>query len=188
MKSGLLKKSKKSLLLTATGALAIVATAHAYQAEEQSYIIQGASPSTMVELVQSVGGEVIQDITVTGGISASLTAQEVIMLKQKHALLRFDGKSTDDKIAGFVWKKLGKQGEQAKEFSVDNKVAGFVWKKLGKKGEKATQEFTSDDKIAGFVWKRLGKKGEQATEEFNLDSKVAGFVWKKLGKKGEQIS
>ena len=162
MKSGLLTKSKKSLLLTATGALAIAATANAYQAEEQSYIIQGASPSTMIELVQSVGGEVIQGSTLSGGISASLTAQELVLLKQKHALLRFDEKSADNKIAGFVWHKLGKKGEREDaNLNLDNKVAGFVWHKLGKKGEREDANLSLDNKVAGFVWHKLGKKGER---------------------------
>ena len=162
MKGGLLTKSKKSLLLTATGALAIVATAHAYQAEEQSYIIQGASPSTMAQLVESVGGEVLKDTTLTGGISASLTAQELIMLKQKHALLRFDGKSEDDKVAGFIWHKLGKKGERrTADVNLDNQTAGFIWHKLGKKGERRTVDVNLDNQTAGFIWHKLGKKGER---------------------------
>ncbi len=158
----LLTKSKKSLLLTATGVFALAATAHAYQAEEQAYMIQGASPSTMINLVESVGGEVIEDITLTGAISASLTQQEVAELQQKHSLLRFDDKSMDNKLAGFVWLKLGKKGKKnSEEINLDNKVAGFVWLKLGKKGKKNSEEINLDNKVAGFVWLKLGKKGKK---------------------------
>jgi len=188
----LITKTKKSLVLTATGVFAITAAANAYEAPEQSYIIQGASPSTMIKLVEAVGGEVIQDISLTGGISASLTEQEVALLRQNNALLRFDDKSTDNKVAGFVWRKLGKNGKKtaAIETELDNKVAGFVWRKLGKNGKKtAAIEAELDNKVAGFVWRKLGKNGKKtAAMEAELDNKVAGFVWRKLGKNGKKTA
>ncbi len=178
----LFKKSKKSLVLTSAGVLAIAATANAYQADEHSYIIQGASSTTMIQLVQSVGGEVIQNIALTDGISASLTAQEVLLLQQKNSLLRFNDTSVDNKVAGFVWGKIGKKPPAAQESDLDNKVAGFVWGKIGKKPP-AAQESDLDNKVAGFVWGKIGKKRPPAATQTELDNKVAGFVWGKIGKK-----
>ena len=178
----LFKKSKKSLVLTSAGVLAIAATANAYQADEHSYIIQGASSATMIQLVQSVGGEVIQNITLTDGISASLTAQEVLLLQQKNSLLRFNDTSVDNKVAGFVWGKIGKKPPAAQESDLDDKVAGFVWGKIGKKRPPAATQTELDNKVAGFVWGKIGKK-PPAAEQANLDNKIAGFVWGKIGKK-----
>lgn len=190
-----IKTTKKSIVLTVSGAFAVTAVANAYQAEEQTYIIQGASPATISQLVEHVGGEVIQNIKLVNGVSASLTEQEVSTLKGQNSLLRFDSKSNSDEVAGFVWDTIGTKGsgkKTKKNNYSDSQVAGFVWDTIGKKGsvDKTKKNNFSDSQIAGFVWDYIGKKGSGKKTKKNSysDSQIAGFVWDYIGKKGTKLA
>jgi predicted DNA-binding WGR domain protein len=171
-----IKTTKKSIVLTVSGAFAVTAVAHAYQAEEQTYIIQGASPATISQLVENVGGEVIQNIELVNGVSASLTDNEVSSLKDQNSLLRFDNKQKNDELAGIIWGKLGPTGEKYADSQ-----AGIIWGKLGPKGKTKGEKYA--DSYAGIIWGKLGPKGKTKGEKY-ADS-YAGIIWGKLGPKGK---
>jgi len=166
--SNFLTKSKKAILLSTASFLTLVAATNVYQADNQetTYLVQGASKSTMTSLVQQAGGEVIQDIDVIQAISAELTESELNKLTEMNPLLRV---TNNAETAGFVWgaKKTG-----------TTRVAGFVWgaKKTGTTrvaGFVWGAKKTGTTRVAGFVW---GAKKTGTT-------RVAGFVWgaKKTG-------
>ena len=148
----LLTKTTKVVLITTASVFALLAASSAYTSE-RSYILNGASQATMISLIQQVGGEVQGNIDVTSGISATLTEQQVELLKESSPLLRINEAGVT-KVAGFVWDRPRKK---------TRKVAGFVWDRPRKKTRK----------VAGFVWDRPRKKTR----------KVAGFVWDRPRKK-----
>jgi len=106
----ILKRTKKTILLSTASVFTLLAAFNVYQSNsnEVAYMLQGASKATMVELVEQVGGEVIHDFSVISAISVSLTEEQAIQLNTINPLVRLSTKSQTIETAGFVWPRRTK--------------------------------------------------------------------------------
>jgi hypothetical protein len=147
MLNKIFNRTKKMLLLSTVSVFTLFAVSNIYASpsNETAYMLQGASKTTMTDLVEQVGGEVIHDFSIINAISVSLTEEQAAELNTINPLVRLSSKSKTIETAGFVWPIRTKKGE---------KLAGFVWPIRTKKGEK----------FAGFVWPIRTKKGEKLIE------------------------
>jgi len=145
MLNKLFNRTKKILLLSTVSVFTLFAISNIYASpsNEVSYILQGASKTTMTKLVEQVGGEVIHDFSAINAISVSLTKDEVVALTAINPLMRISETLDSVKTAGFVWPIRTKQG--------DIETAGFVWPIRTKQG---------DIEVAGFVWPIRTKQGD----------------------------
>jgi len=101
----ILKRTKKTILLSTASVFTLLAAFNVYQSNsnEVAYMLQGASKATMVELVEQVGGEVIHDFSVISAISVSLTEEQAIQLNTINPLVRLSTKSQTIETASFLW-------------------------------------------------------------------------------------
>ena len=100
----ILTKTKKAVLLSSASFFTLVATASAFDInndQDEAYLIQGANKATMTSLVEKVGGDVLHDFSVIQAISAELSEKQVAELNKLNPLLRVDKEQTQQ-TAGFV--------------------------------------------------------------------------------------
>lgn len=105
-------RTKKTLLLSTVAIFTLFAVSNIYASpsNETTYMLQGASKTTMTELVEQVGGEVIHDFSIINAISVSLTEEQATELNTINPLVRLSSKSKTIETAGFVWPIRTKQG------------------------------------------------------------------------------
>ncbi len=93
LEKSVLRSALMTSLLVLTAALLYVGHQHAE--ERFSYIVQGASKPTLVNAVESVGGEVLHKYTVIQAISALMTDAQVNEVRNAHPMIRL---FNDDKV------------------------------------------------------------------------------------------
>lgn len=146
----IINKTKKALFVSTLSVFSLMAAANMVE-QESAYIMQGASKTTMIELVEQVGGEVKHDFNVISAISANLTETELKALSERNPMIRFSTKDTEQ-TAGNWWTST-KKGKH---------VAGNWWTSTKKGKHIAGNWWTSTKKgkhIAGNWWTST-KKGK----------------------------
>lgn len=114
----LFTKGKKAVLFATFSLVTLVAATSAINnsQDSQQFMVQGASKTTMTELVEQVGGEVIHNFDEIAAISANLTEEQAFALYNKNPLIRL---SNPNETAGILWGK--RRGTE--------RFAGILWGK-----------------------------------------------------------